>query len=72
MKSVISYLSGIVVSVVLVAVSMTIFGNTQILAPVLIVFSAYLFVGCLIRLCKMNTKLKDTIICIIDLFWWLP
>lgn len=66
------YLAGIIVSVLFVIVSMTVLGNTKILAPVLIVFSIYLFLGCLIRLCKMNEKLKDTIICALDLLWWLP
>lgn len=66
------YIAGILVSVVLVMISMTILGNTQILAPVLIVFSIYLFMGCLIKLCKTNEKLKNTIICAIDLLWWLP
>lgn len=71
MKKIIPYLVGIIISVILVIVSMTILGNTQILAPVLIVFDIYLFIGCLIKLCKMNGKLKDTIICTIDLLWWL-
>lgn len=66
------YIAGIIVSVILVMLSMTVLGQTQILAPVLIVFSIYLFVGCLIKLCKMNEKLKNTIICAIDLLWWLP
>ncbi len=66
------YIAGIFVSAILVMISMTILGNTQILAPVLIVFSIYLFAGCLIKLCKMNEKLKNTILCAIDLLWWLP
>ena len=66
------YIAGMIVSVILVMLSMTIFGETQILAPVLIVFSIYLFAGCLIKLCKMNEKLKNTILCAIDLLWWLP
>ncbi|MFQ9514398.1 MAG: hypothetical protein ACLRZ9_01085 [Eubacterium sp.] len=72
MKKIIPYLAGIIVSVILVIASMTILGNTKILAPVLIVFGVYLLIGCLIKLCKMNEKLKDTIICTIDLLWWLP
>lgn len=66
------YLAGIAVSVILVLLSMTILGETNILAPVLIVFSIYLFAGCIIKLCKMNEKLKNTILCAIDLLWWLP
>lgn len=66
------YIAGIIVSIILVIISMTILGNTKILAPIFIVFSIYLFAGCFIRLCKMNERLKDTIICSIDLLWWLP
>lgn len=72
MKKNILYWTGIIVSVILVMISMTILGNTKIAAPLLIVFSIYLFAGCLIKLCKMNKKLKDTVICAIDLLWWLP
>lgn len=66
------YIAGIIISILLAVASMTLLGNTQILAPVLIVVSVYLFVGCLIKLCKMNPKLKNTILCAIDLLWWLP
>lgn len=66
------YMAGIAVSVILVVLSMTILGETNILAPVLIVLSIYLFAGCIIKLCKMNEKLKNTILCTIDLLWWLP
>ncbi len=51
---------------------MTILGNTKFIAPIIIVISIYLFVGSLIKLCKMNNKLKNTVICIIDLLFWLP
>lgn len=68
----IQYWLGIMVSVILTIISMTILGNTQIVAPVLIVFSIYLFVGCIIKLCKKNERLRDTVICAIDLLWWLP
>lgn len=72
MKKIIFYLAGILVSVILVIVSMTALGNTKILAPMVIVLSLYLFLGCMIKLCKMNEKLKETIICAVDLLWWLP
>lgn len=72
MKKIIFCLAGILVSVILVIVSMTALGNTKILAPMVIVLSLYLFLGCVIKLCKMNEKLKETIICAVDLLWWLP
>ncbi len=72
MKKSVLYLAGIIISIILILISMTILGNTVILAPALIVISIYLFIGCLIKLCKMNEKLKNTVICTIDLLWWLP
>lgn len=72
MKKIYYYLAGMIISTFLVLFSITILGNTLILGPILIVLSAYLFIGCLIKLCKINKKLKDTIICALDLLWWLP
>lgn len=66
------YLLGMLISVVLILVSITVLGNTAVIAPVIIVLSAYLFLGCLIKLCKMNEKLKNTVLCVIDLLFWLP
>lgn len=66
------YLLGILISVVLILISFTVLENTQIVAPVILVLSIYLFLGCLIKLCKMNEKLKNTVICVIDLLFWLP
>ena len=72
MKKVVLYLVGMIVSVVLVAFSMTVLGDTTIMAPVILALSLYLFLGCLIKLCKMNETLKNTVICAIDLLFWLP
>lgn len=72
MKKAILYILGMLVSVAMVVFDMTVIGDTQILAPVLLTLSVYLFVGCLIKLCKMNDKLKDTVLCAIDLLFWLP
>lgn len=56
MKKVVLYLVGIIVSVALVAFSMTVLGDTTIMAPVIIALSLYLLLGCLIKLCKMNER----------------
>ena len=66
------YLLGMLISVVLILISITLLGNTTVIAPVIIVLSAYLFLGCLIKLCKMNDRLKNTVLCVIDLLFWLP
>lgn len=66
------YVSLIIVSILLFMIAMTILGDTKFIAPIIIITSIYLFVGCLIKLCKMNNKLKNTIICTLDLLFWLP
>ncbi len=71
-KKISLYVSLIIVSILLFIIAMTILGNTKFIAPIIIVISIYLFVGSLIKLCKMNDKLKNTVICIIDLLFWLP
>ena len=53
-KKVMLYIFLMIISLILFIVSMTVLGNTEIIAPVIIVISLYLFVGSLIKLCKMN------------------
>ncbi len=71
-KKISLYVSLIIVSVILFIIAMTILGNTKFIAPIIIVISIYLFAGSLIKLCKMNDKLKNTVICVIDLLFYLP
>jgi len=66
------YVILIVVSILLFIIAMTVLGNTKFIAPIIIVISIYLLAGSLIKLCKMNDKLKNTIICALDLLLWLP
>lgn len=71
-KKISLYVSLIIVSIALFIIAITILGNTKFIAPIIIVISIYLFVGSLIKLCKMNDQLNNTVICIIDLLFWLP
>lgn len=71
-KKIFLYVGLIILSLILFIISMTFLGDTKFIAPVIIVISLYLFVGSLIKLCKMNDKLKDTILCALDLLFWLP
>lgn len=66
------YLLMIVLSIVLFVLSFTIFANTEWIGGITIGISIYLFLGALIKICKTNKKLKDTLICAIDLLFWLP
>ena len=66
------YVGLIFVSILLFIIAMTILGNTKFIAPIVIIISIYLFVGSLIKLGKMNDKLKNTILCALDLLFWLP
>lgn len=71
-KKIYLYVGLIILSLILFVISMTILGNTTFVAPIIIVISIYLFVGSLIKLCRMNDKLKNTVLCALDLLFWLP
>lgn len=66
------YILIILLSIILFVVSITVLRDTKFIAPFIIVISAYLFLGAIIKLCKTNNKLKDKILCAIDLLFWLP
>lgn len=72
MKNKILYYFLIILSIILFIISISVLNNTKIIAPILIVISIYLFLGAIIKLCKTNDKLKDTVICFLDLLFWLP
>lgn len=72
MKNKMLYYILIMFSIILFLVSIFLLDNTKIIAPVIIVISIYLFVGAIIKLCKTNNKLKNTILCALDLLFWIP
>lgn len=61
-----------VFSVILFIASVSLLNDTKIMAPIVIVISIYLFLGAIVKLCKTNDKLKNTVICALDLLFWLP
>lgn len=71
-KRTVLYVGLLILAIVLFIISVTVLGNTTFIAPITIVVSIYLFVGSLTKLCKMNDKLKNHVICAIDLLFWLP
>lgn len=71
MKKII-YLIMLAVSIILFVLSFSILANTEWIGGIVIGISIYLFLGSLIKLCKTNEKLKNTLICAIDLLFWLP
>lgn len=66
------YLIILVVSLILFALAFTILANTEWLGGIVIAIGIYLFLGSLIKICKTNDKLKNTILCAINLLFWLP
>lgn len=66
------YIFLIILSIIFFVISISILNNTKFIAPVIIVISIYLFLGAVIKLCKNNDKLKNTVICALDLLFWLP
>ncbi len=72
MKNKILYYFLIVLSITLFVISISVLNHTKMIAPVIIVMSVYLFLGAIIKLCKTNEKLKNTMVCVLDLLFWLP
>lgn len=72
MKNKTLYIFLIILSIILFIISISVLNNTKFVAPIIIVISVYLFLGSIIKLCKTNDKLKNTIICALDLLFWLP
>ena len=66
------YYSLMIISITLFIVTILLLNDTKIIAPIIIVLSMYLFVGSIIKLCKTNYKLKNSILCALDLLFWLP
>lgn len=62
----------LIISVILFILSFTVFANTEWIGGILIGISIYLFLGSIIKMCKRNDKLKNKIICSIDILFWLP
>lgn len=62
----------LILSIILVVLSFTIFQSTTLLVPIILVIGIYLFLGAIIKLCKQNNKLKNTVLCALDLLFWLP
>lgn len=72
MKKALLYIAGILIAIVMICFSLTVLADTQIIAPVIIGVSIYLILGFIIKLCRMNDKIKNTVICTIDLLFFLP
>ena len=62
----------LLISLLLFALSFTVLANTEWIGGISIGVGIYLLLGALIKLCKTNGKLKNTVICAIDLLCWLP
>lgn len=62
----------IVVSFVLFLVAFLLLDHTKLIVPIMIALGIYLFFGSIIKLCKTNRKLKNTVLCALDLLFWLP
>ncbi len=66
------YVSLIILSIILLITTMTVLENTKFIAPIIIVISIYIFIGSLIKLCRMNDKLKNYVLELLDFLFWLP
>ena len=66
------YIIILLISLILFVLSFTVLANTKWIGGVFIGIGIYLFLGALIKLCKTHDKLRNTVICAIDLLCWLP
>lgn len=72
MKKKILYYGILILSLILCVIPFTLLKDTKVLSPLILVIGLYFFLGSLIKLCKTNKKLKNTILCLVDfLFWWI-
>ncbi len=62
----------LVLSLILFIGTIIFLNNTKFVAPIFLVISIYLFFGSIIKLCNTNKKLKNIMIHVIDLLFWLP
>lgn len=60
------------ISLILFVLAFTVLANTKWVGGIVIGISIYLFLGSIIKICKTNDKLKNTLISSIDLLFWLP
>lgn len=72
MKKALLYAAGILIAVVLIHFSITVLANTEIIVPIIIVICLYLILRFIIKLCRKNEKIKNFIVCLIDLLFFLP
>lgn len=72
MKKIIVYWGLLIISVLLITVSLTVLGNTEIIAPIIIALSVYLMIGSIIKLCKTSKRLSKIFENVFDLLSWLP
>ena len=60
------------ISLILFVLAFTVLANTEWVGGIVIGISIYLFLGTIIKICKTNDKLKNTLVNSIDLLFWLP
>ena len=60
------------ISLILFVLAFTVLANTEWVGGIVIGISIYLFLGSIIKICKTNDKLKNTLVNSIDLLFWLP
>lgn len=70
-RKIILYFVLLMVSMLIFAFAI-IFNASGVLGFLITIFSIYLFVGCIIKLCKLSPKFKSNFLDFIDSLFWLP
>lgn len=66
------YIIVLLFSLTLFVLSFTVFANTGWVGGVCVGAGVYLLLGAVIKLCRTNDRLRNTVVCALDLLFWLP
>lgn len=70
-RKIMLYLALLIISIIIFTLAV-VFDASGILGFLITLFSIYLFVGCIIKLCKLSSKFKSNFLDLIDSIFWLP
>lgn len=70
-KKIALYVALLILSIVIFTLAI-IFDASGIFGLIITIFCIYLFIGSIVKLCRLNSKLKSSVLNFIDVLFWLP
>ena len=71
-NSIAFWILSIIASVLLFMIAITVFDNTIITAPIIMTISLFLFVGSIVKLCKLNATIKNIVVSFLKAWFDIP